>query len=265
MGSSIDHQPFIDPPEEEAMFLATTDLRARPLPFVTNALKMLASVVVMSWMPASFADDGMTYRIGEVNPYDGTAWYRYYRVQSGGRTDREYAIIRAKAMQSIDDAKYLDRLRSQREQALRQYRQGYDRYKESKGDYVELRDLYAQALKSPTLDSLRENLEAAGLLDLLDRIKAVYDSDGNRDDSLVDQAERDLAKRLESLNDQATRLSRFGEEIRTFQRNANDYASRHNRDARQIVSQISAYEREMDRRSGPPEALSSGSWGEHAR
>ena len=41
------------------------------------------------------ADDGYTYRIGEVNPYNDNAWHRYYQgVGSGSRINKLYNEIR---------------------------------------------------------------------------------------------------------------------------------------------------------------------------
>lgn len=58
------------------------------------------------------ADDGYTYRIGEVNPYNDNAWYRHYRgVQSGSRIDNLYNLVTAREAQRREDADYINGLR----------------------------------------------------------------------------------------------------------------------------------------------------------
>ncbi len=171
----------------------------------------------------SQADDGYTYRIGEVNPYNDNSWYRYYRgVGSGSRINKLYNEIHARWRQSQADLRYW-------EECGHRYDEGRRRWYSLNTDYR--RELTAYNTAARALEDAKQTKEGWNdrdrtLYDMLTRPNArqYFDAEGKLiDDKYIEDLKEDLDARKTKLDGMSAELDRIALELNQFAADMNMY------------------------------------------
>jgi len=177
-----------------------------------NCLKKLTLVLGMGLLLGAPVqsqeqpDDGYTYRIGEVNPYNDNTWYRYYRgVRNGSNINKLYSEMKARQGQRDEDRRYYEGVQRRYDEGRRRWDQRNEEYR---------RELRAYNSAARALEDAKRNLNKD---QSLFSARRVYDESGNLiDDDYIQKLQEDLEDRQGEIDRMMDRLSEMSQELNRF-------------------------------------------------